>query len=364
MTDPRDDDVTLTVNGAAVSGWQDVRITRGMERIPGDFEVALTERYPDADTVVMTEGDPCVVAIGADRVITGYVDRVSEQVSAHEHTLSIAGRGKCADLVDCSAQITSFQFENVSTARIAQALAAPFGIAVKALSEGMLHPQVCLNVGEAPYAVIDRLCKLAQVLCYEDADGDLVIGPLSDTQAASGFRLGGLGANVESAAYVRDLSQRFSEYRVYLIGTGITTDAGQQPLAEYTVVDDLMPRYRPKAFIAQNGDAGAEVSNAHALWECNRRIGRGNVITVTASTWRDGAGALYAPNTQAPLWLAELKVPEGALWSIGEVTYRRGGGGNSEGTHCELTLMPPQAFLPEPILYLPLPADAAAGLRP
>lgn len=88
----------------------------------------------------------------------------------------------------------------------------------------MIHPRVFLNVGETPYAVIDRLCKVAQLRCYEDADGDLVIGPLLTDEAASGFAL---GVNVERAGYVRDMSQRFSEYRVHLIGTGIMTDIAQ-----------------------------------------------------------------------------------------------------------------------------------------
>ncbi|MBC8726536.1 hypothetical protein F6X37_35020 [Paraburkholderia sp. 31.1] len=349
------DDVSLTVNGASISGWKSVRITRGMERIPADFDISMTERFPDTTTVLVMEGDPCVVKIGADAVITGYVDRVTEAVSATTHTLSISGRGKCEDLVDCAAQFDSFQFVNMATAHIAAQLAQPFGINVKALTPGMLHPQVCLNVGESPYAAIDRLCKLAQVLCYEDADGDLVIGPLSTIEAAGGFAM---GVNVEQASYTRDISQRFSGYRVYLVGTGIFTDAGQQPLAEYTVADDTMPRFRPKAFIAQNGDAGADVSNAHALWECNRRIGRGNVVTITATSWRDSGGALYAPNTLAALSLPQLKVIDGAKWTIGEVTYRR----DTSGTGCEITLMPPEAFRPEPILYLPLPADAAAAL--
>jgi prophage tail gpP-like protein len=95
----------------------------------------------------------------------------------------------------------------MTTADIAAQLAQPFGINVKALSPGMLHPQVCLDAGESPYAVIDRLCKLAQVLCYGDADGDLVIGPLSADEAAGGFAL---GVNVEQASYTRDFSQRFS----------------------------------------------------------------------------------------------------------------------------------------------------------
>ncbi len=349
-------EVTLTVHGSTIAGWKSVRITRGMERIPADFDISMTERFPNTTDVIVTEGDPCTVSIGADVVITGYVDRASESVDAHNHTLSISGRGKCEDLVDCSAQFDSFQFMNTTTADIAAQLAQSFGINVKVLSAGMIHPQVCLNVGESPYAVIDRLCKLAQVLCYEDADGDLVIGPLSTDEAAGGFQM---GINVEHASYTRDISQRFSEYRVFLVGTGIFTDAGQQPLAEYTVDDDLMPRFRPKAFIAQNGDAGAVVSNAHALWECNRRIGRGNIVTITTSSWRDSGGALYVPNTLAALSLPQLKVIEGSKWTIGEVTWRRD---MSSGTACELTLMPPEAFQPEPILYLPLPADAAPAL--
>jgi prophage tail gpP-like protein len=351
------DDVSLAVNGSTVAGWTSVRVTRGMERIPADFDISLTERYPDTADVVVSEGDPCVLSIDDDAVITGYVDRVSELIDARNHTLSIAGRGRCADLVDCAAQFDSFQFQQMTTADIAAALAQPFGIHVKALAPGMLHPQVCLNVGETPYTVIDRLCKIAQLLCYEDADGDLVIGPLSDDEAAGGFAL---GVNCERASYVRDISQRFSVYRVYLVGTGITTDAGQQPLSEYTVNDDTMPRFRPKAFIAETGDAGASVSNAHALWECNRRIGRGNVVTVAASSWRDSDGMLYTPNTLAPLSMPQLKLIDGQKWTIGEVTYRRDAG----GTGCEITLMPPQAFQPEPILYLPLPADVAAALGP
>jgi prophage tail gpP-like protein len=349
------DDVALTVNGQSIAGWTTIRITRGMERIPADFDIGLTERYPNTTDVTVSEGDPCVLTIGGDTVITGYVDRVAEQVDAHNHAISISGRGKCANIVDCSAQFDSFQFQNVTTAAIAATLCQPFGIAVKALSPGIVHPQVCMNVGETPYALIDRLCKVAQLLCYEDADGDLVIGPLSTDEAAGGFAL---GVNCERASYTRDMSQRFSEYRVYLVGTGIFTDAGQQPFAEYTVDDDTMPRYRPKAFIAETGDAGASVSNAHALWECNRRIGRGNLVTVTASGWRDSAGALYMPNTLAALSMPQLKLINGQKFTIGELTYRR----DMNGSACDVTLMLPQAFQPEPILYIPLAQDAAAAL--
>ncbi|WP_233869708.1 phage baseplate assembly protein [Paraburkholderia adhaesiva] len=349
------DDVSLTVNGSTVAGWTTVRVTRGMERIPADFDIGMAERYPGVADVTVSAGDPCTLAIGGDTVITGYVDRVIDQIDAHSHALSIAGRGKCEDLVDCAAQYDGFQFVNATAADIAAALAKPFGIAVKALAPGLVIPQYILNVGDTPYAVIDRVCKISQLLCYEDADGDLVIGPLSTDEAAGGFTL---GVNCERAGYTRDLSQRFSEYRVYLVGTALLLDTGIQPLSEYTVTDPCVPRYRPRAFIAETNDAGATVSNQHAQWECNRRTGRGNVVTVTASSWRDAAGTLYTPNTLAALSMPQLKLIDGQKFTIGEVTCRR----DSSGTACDLTLMPPQAFQPEPVLYLPLPQDATAAL--
>ena len=120
----------------------------------------------------------------------------------------------------------------------------------------------------------------------------------------------------------------------------------------------MVTRFRPKAFIAQSGDPGATVSNAHAQWECNRRIGRGNLVAVTTDSWRDETGKLYTPNTRVSLEAPTLKVQPGQDWLISEVSLRRG----LDGRHADLLLMPPQAFSPEPILYLPVAADVAAGL--
>jgi prophage tail gpP-like protein len=41
------DDLTLIVGGRQISGWTSVRVTRGIERCPSDFEVEMTELYPD-----------------------------------------------------------------------------------------------------------------------------------------------------------------------------------------------------------------------------------------------------------------------------------------------------------------------------
>jgi len=72
--------------------------------VPGDLDIALTERYPGqaADTAIKP-ADPCRARLGADLVITGHVDRLQPSIDARRHALRVQGRGKCADPVDRSA---------------------------------------------------------------------------------------------------------------------------------------------------------------------------------------------------------------------------------------------------------------------
>ncbi|WP_422449499.1 phage baseplate assembly protein, partial [Thermoanaerobacterium sp. DL9XJH110] len=40
------EELILTVGGRELSGWTEVRVTRGIERCPSDFQIGMTERFP------------------------------------------------------------------------------------------------------------------------------------------------------------------------------------------------------------------------------------------------------------------------------------------------------------------------------
>ena len=349
--------ISLTSNGNVISGWKEVRITRGIERIPSDFEISMTDAYTGIDEIVINPGDTCTLQIGGMPVITGYIDRLSESIDPNQHPLTISGRGKCQDLVDCTAIFSTFQLMDVAVSDIATKLCDPYGIQVitKAESE-IVFSQVNLNVGETPFSVIDTFCKLSNLLCYENELGQLVITQVSQEGPSSGFKQ---GVNIKRASYIRDVSQQYSQYRVYPIGTAVLADVGQLPMGEFMYPNPLVKRFRVKGFIQQGSDAGSNISDAHAVWECNRRIARGNVITITTDSWIDSNGSLYKPNTQVSVSIPKLKVQENQKWLISEVTYHLG----LDGTTCDLVLMPPQGFSPEPINYLLLPQDVQSALN-
>jgi len=119
---------TLIVRGQEWSGWQRVAIQRAMDQVPSSFSIQVTEKFPLAGDMVFNAGDPCVVKIGGDVVITGFIDRYSAIVGPTDHTVRIDGRSKSEDLVDCSAFIgdkdnPTFQVLSATALDLAQQMA-------------------------------------------------------------------------------------------------------------------------------------------------------------------------------------------------------------------------------------------------
>jgi prophage tail gpP-like protein len=347
------DDLTLVAGGRAVSGWTGVRVTRGIERCPSDFQVGLTERYPgEAADVVVRPGDACEVRLGDDLVITGYIDAFVPAIDGRSHQIMITGRGKCADLVDCPAIWPACQIVNSTVLATAQKLAKPYGIGVVALADvGAPVEMYSLRWGETAYNVIEEICRYKGLLAYDQPDGQLVLAQVGTAKAASGLKE---GVNVERAAIHFDNSQRYSEYVVRRLGMDYLHDLGEGGNLLEVVEDQGIARYRPFWLVCENGDDGT-VTKKRALWECARRAGRSQVVSVLTDSWRDSAGALYAANTLIDVDLPSLKLPERELL-IAEVSYLR----DRSGTHAQLVLMPPAAFSPEPILLMPTFADVPA----
>lgn len=351
--------VTLKVDKGEIqyqiTGWTRLSITRGIERIPNSFDLHMSEKVPDLDYIEVSEGDKCRVYIGDDLVLTGYIDRWIPIISDNQHILQVVGRGLCQDLVDCSAVYKGMQFVNMTAESIARSLCEDFGITVNAEVETSSVTVQNINLGETPEAIISRVSRVAQVLFYEDEKGNLVLSrERNDTVKGSLAQ----GVNVENATYVRSMDQRYSHYIVVIPNAQLTTDVTDGvSIGYYTVIDQSVPRYRPLYIIPEDGDAGFVTAEKRAIWECNRRYARSNMVRVTATNWRDIEGNLYKPNTQIQVNLPKLKVVM-KNWLIGEVTYRI----DETGTRCDLLVMPIGAYTPEPIIPFKLPQDIGAAL--
>ena len=341
-------ELTITLGGASFGGWLSVRVTRGVERMPSDFEIELTERYPGHPALVAIQPfQPCVLKIGRDTVLTGYVDRYMPSIGPDSHRVRLTGRGKCQDIVDCSAVVQGMVVNAPTMSFIANQLAAPFGITATSLvgEVAIVVPnqnvaQFNVNLSETPYEILDRISRYAGVLLYEGTDGNLVIDRIGSASMASGFSQ---GVNIEAASVAYAADERFSDYTACLMSVDQFSQIAPGGNDLGTVVDQAVPRYRPRVIISEQAVYGQFLAVQRATWEMHRRRGRSQAVRLTCDSWRDSAGTLWQPNATAIVDIPVLKLVK-QKWVISEVTFRR----DETGTHADLLLMPPEAFSIEP----------------
>lgn len=349
------EELYLSVGGRKVSGWTDIRVTRGIERCPSDFEVGITETYPgDVDTLVVKPADPCQISLGNDLVLTGYVDRYVPSYTAGDHSIRVSGRGKCMDLVDCSAVWPNGQINGTSAVDIAQKLAARYGITVDCAVSGLPSiPQFNVFIGETPFEVIERVSRYSQLLVYDRPDGNLQLAQATKQVTASGGVIEGV--NVQSASVTYSAEERFSEYVAFAQSVAIYGDMGVGVAQLGKAFDKYARAPRERYIVAEAVQGYADLAQRRAQWEANRRAGRAVQVSVVVDSWRDSGGTLWTPNTLVTVSLPGLHLATTQML-IGEVTYSRSLEG---GTTAQLLMMYPAAFSPEPIVLLPMFVDGS-----
>ena len=363
-----EDDLKIITSGLEITGWQRIVVRTGLQLMPWSFLIETTEFYPgDANAIAITPGADCEVYLGQDLVITGYIVTVDREVRPNGHVVRVTGASKSIDLVEPSADLQTFQINNTGAEKLTAKLCADYGIPVTMIgySDTIVIPQFAVNLTDTPYSIIDRVCRAAAVLFYDRPDGGIVLSKVGSEQAASGFVE---GEHVEQWSYTSSMEARFSQIRVVLLGTAPLFNApdmadlgGQMSdltnLAKAT--DAGVGRHRSLILVAEQGDYLYTVAKQRAQWEVNRRYARSQVVSVTADSWRDASGKLWTVNTLAPVYLPSVKCTPRAPLLIAEVVFRL----DDDGRHADVTLLPPAAFIPEPIILTPLNSGAAQALN-
>jgi len=345
------DTLTLKIAGKELSGWESVRVTRGIERMPSDFELSLTDYFPADGPQIVNPGDPCEVYLGEDKVITGYVDRWNASIGSSEHAIQVTGRGKCQDLVDCSADYEKNVINGVTALTLSQKLASVYGINVTTdVNDYQTVPQFTINWGESAQEVIERVCRWAGVLYYDLPDGGLFLTRVSTKTAMSGVDQ---GVNIQQADYSASVDQRFSEYVGVSLGISpaysLTANSSYDRVLLATANDPEMENLRGRKHITivESTLIQKNLAQTAITWEMNRRYGRSKVLKVRVDSWRDIDGILWTPNTLIPIHIPAFGL-EDLQWTLAEVEFLRNG---KDGTTAQLTLMPPEAFSIEPYAF-------------
>lgn len=346
-------DVLLRVGGMLYSGWTSVRVRTEMARIFGTFSLSVTERWSGRDEVwPIRPGDECQVLIGDAPVITGYVDDVDVAYDRESHSITVNGRDKTGDLVDCSSPFkTKYQWEGKSLTEMARILCEPFDIEVEAAVDVKdKFKTLATEPGQSVFEALDLAAKVRGVLLMSDGNGKLVIGRSSDARIPAALYL---GDNVLACTARSSIRDRFSLIRV--VGQSFSDDLswGATAILPEAEVEDVYVksiRFRPLTIVADKPYNRAECAT-RAKFERNVRYGRSREINYIVQGWGYETGNLWPVNRLVTVRDDLLDIDSDMLITAREFIL------DDSGTRTELTVMPREAF---DVLATPEPDDGGA----
>lgn len=338
-------ELVLKIGGDKHGGWKRVRVSMGIEQLASGFSIGYTEQWLSNDQArAINEGDHCVVSIGGEDVIDGYVDTSDVDYDAHSHGLTVSGRTCTGDLVDCSAIHKTGQWKDRTITQIAEDLCKPFKVGVKAEADvGSALVRFSLQDGETVFEAINKLARMRGLLVVSDIGKNIVFTRAGKEKVSTKLEL---GKNIKRGGRSGSVRDRYSEYIVKGQVPGSDDFFGAKSATpKATVKDDGVPRYRPLIVMAEDSATGADLEK-RAKWERNTRAGRDQRLRYTMpNTWRHDGG-IWRPNVL-------VDVEDAFLGFSGELLVVRVTlADDRQGRRTELELTGKEAF---DVLELPPP---------
>ncbi|HGB4962916.1 TPA: phage baseplate assembly protein [Salmonella enterica subsp. enterica serovar Mississippi] len=336
--------VELKVDGKIFSGWTSVTVNRSIETMAGYFDLGVNVQT-STDLSSLAPGKPFTLSIDGQTVITGYTDGRRRQMGADSMKITIAGRDKTADLIDCAAIYKGGQWKKRTLEQIARDLCQPYCVAVRweltDAESAAPFTSFTLDHSETVYEALGRAARARGVLITSNAAGDLVFTRADESHSD---RLV-LGENLLSVDFDEDYRDRFSEYTVKGHGrangkVGDTVDARAIASQKGTATDSGITRYRPMIILADS-KVDAQSATARALREQRRRLAKSVTFEAQLDGWTRSNGQIWMPNILAEIDASKFAIQTGPLL-VSKVVQTLD---DREGVKTTLTLAPRDGFL-------------------
>ncbi|MCX5497331.1 Mu P family protein [Kaistia dalseonensis] len=370
--------IGLAFAGQVFNEWTRVEIPRSIDDISGSFTLELRDAprpyasWPFATLAQLARQpqlwDAVTITLDGRPIMVGYVDRIEPDAAEGRSSVTVTGRDKTADLVDCAATVDGpAEYRNVTVLDAAKMICAPFGISVKAdVDVGEPIDRVAIDPGETAMSAIEKLVRQRALIVTSDGVGGLLLTRSGRSRAPAALVFPG---NVYESRGSFSAEGRYSDYVVkgqmekaaggresksQLDATAFPLATNAQPErvtkqaareeAGVTIngraKDEEVTRYRP---IVSMGRTQLDAKSAQKQAEWMMRTTRGRSETIEHSVKGFGSGdAIWRPNTLAFVDDAYQGVNRDMLIAGVTLAFDEQG----EATHLGLT--GPEAYDTEP----------------
>lgn len=291
-------DYGLIIDGVKWDVWKTMSVTRALDRMGGDFSVTLSQK-PEQGFLssTMQAGLAVQVEIDGETVLDGYIDTVRHSYDESSAEISVRGRDKTGDLVDCAASVDGpFEFNNIKLEKAVEKILKPYGIYLEVdVDTGAPFKRLAIQPGETAYEFIERVCRYRAILPVSNGIGGLVL--VNPSQIRSSGELI-YGANILRGDVALDWTNRFSLYVLKGQGEGNNESTAEEiSSGEGRATDDLVTRHRPTVITAESQGFNQTLKE-RAEWQKKVARARAHTASYTVQGWYADADVkeLWKPN--------------------------------------------------------------------
>jgi len=343
-------EIVLEVDGQIMSGWTRVSVRHSLDSLCREFDFALSGEQTEVRNLCV-RGAACKVYAQAPNgakydLIDGYIDGRTRGLNGDGETLSVSGRDKTLDIVDCAGAWTSSTWTSQKFSRIVRDLCEPFSLPVF-IDFTLPDPTIdsfTLQQGETVFNAIERLARFVGVLPFALVNGSLTFVSVGQNRAAQSLEV---GKNIVDVGITEDDSDRFSVYT----GKGIRRGRGESWTLQdlqmvSTVRDSGIKRYRPMILIAESKTDKANLDK-RVRWEAQVRAGKSTQYTVFVRDFFmfNSLGGIVNPwtvNDRVDLIVARWDLREDLVIAGIDFSF------DNSGRSTQLTLRPASTYDPDP----------------
>ena len=335
--------VTLIIDGHELRGWQKVGITRSMQNAAISFTLEATNPTWSEEAKALRHGKEIEIRTspargggasgGGDLLCKGYVDSYSARYSDNSKSITLSGRSKSADAIDCPpVKHKTGRVEKKTLDKVAAEF-DEFGIGFKTDQQLKPIPKVQRRPDETVFSTIEREARRDGLMLSAQTDGSVLLTRAGTKRHAGALQLGA------SPVQTMDITVNLSNRRSPIVvrgqrATGTGKDNLRQEIEE---VDQSVGRHRPLIIILE-GDAPKEKLKKRGKWERLRASGFGVSVSADLSTWRDEGGQLWDPGRLVAI-VAEPEDVDQDL-TLSTVTFRQD---IEHGTVAAVSLVDPRS---------------------
>lgn len=329
------DAATFYVNNKVFEGFKNIKIARNLTSLTGTFQITLTDKWEvEQDDFELKPGDRIHCHLGKAALFEGYIDRLNISFTSSSRNITIQGRDKTQDIVDCSITSAS-EFNDINFTNLAKELLKGFNIKVlPKVSVGSNFLKFSIRQGETIFEALDRAAKERQLILLSSTHGNLVIEKRGRTLASTELIE---GVNVLAAGVSFDNTQRFSEYIVKGQSTGLIGTPSDATKNKGTATDTGVTRKRPTILIAENA-VDNDGAQKRAEFEATFRAAKAMQVNVTVVGWKQKDGSIWQVNQLIQVDIRSLGIKQQLL--VNRVKFDQ----SENGRRAELELIRPDAF--------------------